>query len=583
VILFLLSLAALASAQPRRPNVILVSLDQCQADRLHVYGNPRATSPNLDRMAAEGVRFSRFYSASSWTAPSYASMMTSQYPSRHGVTLHSPRNESALKPDAVTLAELFRKAGYQTAAFVNNSVAGAHVTGRGFDEYDEGQRRPTSITERTGLANPEYQAPAVTARVEGWLDRNTSGPFFLFLLYFEPHSPYNPPPEHDLFKSDAYPDETNTGWDIKAGRLFRWANLGDHKAIERLTQLYDGKIHFADHHFGRVLEHLRHNGLDKNTIVLLTSDHGELLYSHPQDYLTFDHRSLYDQVLHVPGLLWGAGIPKGRTIDALASHIDIAPTLLDLAGLPPKPDAQGESLKPLLTGRKRSVHTCLFHEVDILEPLRAVRDEWYKLILNLRTGRKQLFDSRNDPGDQRDIAEREPDVVARLTKVLDQWRKENAAEQRHRLANVSAVEVVDEVTIGAHLQLTGEGWQMGDHADDFNGGCYWSEPAGEGIRPSTATWRVDNPMFGRWRISLWYGTLPEAASDVPFTVATRAGSKTVRVDQTTNTGAWHELGVFREPISVTLTNQASGRVIADAVKFEPVQSRVEDAERFDDR
>ena len=114
----LLALSSAGVAQTgRKPNVILVSLDQCQADRLHVYGNPRPTSPNLDRMAAEGVRFSHFYSAAPWTAPSYAAMMTGQYLSRHGVTLFMPRDTPALKPDAVTLAELFKKNGYRDRGF----------------------------------------------------------------------------------------------------------------------------------------------------------------------------------------------------------------------------------------------------------------------------------------------------------------------------------------------------------------------------------------------------------------------------------------------------------------------------------
>jgi arylsulfatase A-like enzyme len=118
---------------------------------------------------------------------------------------------------------------------------------------------------------------------------------------------------------------------VNTGKLFRWADLGDRKAIERMTQLYDGKIHFVDSYLGRVLDKLRDSGLARNTIVFLTSDHGKLLYSHPDDFLTFDHRSLYDQVMHVPGIIWGAGVPQGKTIDALATHIDIAPTLLELA------------------------------------------------------------------------------------------------------------------------------------------------------------------------------------------------------------------------------------------------------------
>lgn len=579
--LFASLLLAAAAHGAIRPNIILVSLDQCQADRLHVYGNARPASPNLDRMAAEGVRFSRFYSAAPWTAPSYGAMMTSQYPSRHGVTIFFPRDVSALKPDAVTLAEIFRKAGYATAAFVNNSVAGRYLTGRGFDEYDEGQRRPSTITERTGMDNPEFRAPATNGRIIQWLDQSRSKPFFLFLLYWEPHSPYDPPAEHDLFKSDAYPNETNTGWDVNKGRLFRWANTGDRKAIERLTQLYDGKIHFIDYYFGQILNKLRSSGLDKNTIVLLTSDHGELLYSHPEDYLTFDHRSLYDQVMHVPGLLWGAGVPRGKTIDALATHIDVAPTLLELADLPRKPDAQGESLVPLIRGQKSVVHTVLFGEQDIVEPLRSVRDTRYKLILNTRTGRKQLFDDRSHPGEHRDIAAQEPEVTARLSALLEKWRAENEpppAEREGRwrqlIAKSPPAHVVDDVTIGANLQLTGSGWNMADEPHNLNGACYWTEAAKPGEQVRTAIWRTDNPMLGRYRISAHYGGLPQGgvAHNAPFTVTAQGGGKTFRLDQNQDAGSWRELGVFEDPISVKVTNDTDGRVIVDAVKFERLGS-----------
>ena len=572
-------LAAELAAQ-NKPNIILVSLDQCQADQLHAYGNPRATSPNLDRMAREGVRFARFYSAAPWTAPSYSSMMTSEYPSHHGVTVFFPRDAEAQKADAVMLAEWLKKLGYQTAAFVNNSVAGRNITGRGFEEYDEGQRRPPSITERQGLQNPEYQAPAVTDRIVRWLQQKHQKPFFLFLLYFEPHSPYNPPPEHDIFKSGPYANETNTGWDVKAGRLFRWADLGDPNAIARMTQLYDGKIHFVDSYFGKVLETLRASSLDKNTIVLLTSDHGEMLYSHPQDFLTFDHRSLYDQVMHVPGIVWGAGVPRGKTIDALATHIDIAPTLLDLAGLPPKPGSQGESLVPLIRGSKAGVHEYLFGEEDILVPLRSVRDERYKLILDERDGRKQLFDDREDPGEHRDIASKDPQIVARLSAVLERWRKANEPPPAERdalwrklVARGPSTLIVDEVTTGAHLQLHGAGWKMADEPSNYLGGCFWTAPARAGEDARTATWRADNPMLGRYRISIWYGKLPQGgeATDAAFRVWTKDGAKSFRIDQTKRGGAWQELGVFEDPLNVSLDNRANGSVIVDAVKFERIE------------
>lgn len=570
---------AQALAAQTKPNIILISLDQCQADRLHSYGNPRETSPNLDRMAKEGVRFRRFYSASPWTSPSYSSMMTSQYPSLHGVTIFFPKDVEAQSSSAAMLAEWLKQHGYQTAAFVNNSVAGHNITARGFDEYDEGQLRPPSITERKGLQNPEYQAPAATQRIVKWLDQKHEKPFFLFLLYFEPHSPYNPPPEHDLFKGGPYANETNTGWDLKSGKLFRWADLGDKNAIDRMTQLYDGKIHYVDSYVGRVIQKLRDSGLQKNTIVLLTSDHGEMLYSHPEDFLTFDHRSLYDPVMHVPGILWGAGVPRGKTSRALVTHIDIAPTFLSLAGLPPKPSSQGESLVPVIRGQKEKVRDYLFGEQDILVPLRSVRDERYKLILNERTGARQLFDNRSDPGEHNDIAAKEPAVVARLSSILDKWRAANeppAAEReakwRKLVAQGSPMLIVDEVTTGAHLQLHGGGWKMADEPANYLGGCFWTTAARPGEPERTAVWRSDNPLLGRYRISIWYGKLPEsrAATDAAYTVKAKNGDKVFHVDQTKNTGGWRELGVFLDPLHVSLTNRANGPVIVDAVKFERI-------------
>lgn len=277
--------------------------------------------------------------------------------------------------------------------------------------------------------------------------------------------------------------------------------------------------------------------------------------------------------------MWGSGVPQGKTIAALATHIDIAPTLLELAGLPRKPDAQGESLVSVINGRSAKAHDYVYGEEDILEPLRSVRDERYMLILNERTGMKQLFDDRADPGEHHDIAGREPRITARLSGVLESWRKANepqaverGAKWRDIVAKGAPALTVDEVTTGAHLQLTGDGWKMADQKDNYLGGCFWTEPARRGEKVRTAMWRGDNPMLGRYRVSIWYGGLPEGgvATDAPFKVDAQGGAKSFRIDQTKNTGKWQELGVFEDPLRVMLSNEANGRVIVDAVKFERV-------------
>ena len=338
--------------------------------------------------------------------------------------------------------------------------------------------------------------------------------------------------------------------------MLRKASLRDVKAIERLYQLYDGKIHFIDHYIGELADRLRRDGLDKNTILLLTSDHGELVYQHLDDYTTFDHRSLYDHVLHVPFYLWGAGVPKGKVADSLGTHIDIAPTLLELAGLPPKPDAQGVSLVPVIRGEKRSVRTLAFAEQDIIEPLRAVRDERYQLIWNRRTGAKALFDYRADPAEKRDLAAAQPAIVARLSQILEKWSRKNETDTEWRdrkwreiAAKAQPELIIDEVTIGSRLNLTGEGWRMADGNGAFGGGVFWTEAKSAGEPRRVATWRPDNPLLGRYRVSIWYGALaqPGTATNAPFTVVTRKGERRFPVDQSRQSGAWQELGVFEDP------------------------------------
>lgn len=566
------------SDSPRKVNVVVLVLDQLRADQLHCYGNPRLTSPNIDRMAERGVRFSRFFTVASWTSPSFASLHTSLYPSRHGVTLFWRAGMPLIGKDTPMLAPTFKYQGYYTTAFVNNGLAGWELTGRGFDEYYTGQEsaRDVNITERAA-GNGPYTAPSTAKHVLSWLDQHKSQRFFLYVHFFEPHSPYDPPPEDDIFKSNAYPYMSDTGYDIAHAPLKRLAMMGDQKAIERLYELYDGKIHFVDRYVGEILDRLRNLGLEQNTLVVLTSDHGELLYSHPRDFLTFDHRSLYDADLHIPLIIAGPGVPQGRAIDGLASNVDTAPTLLDLAGLPPLPDAQGQSLVPMIQGKKESLNRYLYAEEDVAIPERSVRNERFKLIRNLWTGQEQLFDLKRDPDEQVDIAKKEPKVVKDLEAHLDEWMKENQPSKETQLrrwriyTQPERVVTVDEQTIGSRLQLTGGGWRSdtSPQGGNYGGGCFWTE-RGNGSRK--AVWRSDAPLVGTYRIFTYFGHPPigRLASDAPFTVVTEGGSKAVRVNFNQGAGEWNLLGTFVNPRYVSVSNAADGAIIVDAVKFERI-------------
>ncbi len=561
---------------PKAPNILLIALDQLRPDHLSCYGYWRATSPHIDELARRGVLFKAAYSPASWTTPSFVSLMTSLYPSRHRLTLFLPQGLSLLDHHITLLPEVFQGAGYRTVAFVNNGNAGRQILDRGFEEFYQGQEAPPNITERLGATEG---APSTTEKASFWLEqwkRNPDAPFFMFLLYFEPHSPYIPPPEHDIFKTDAYPSLHFTGYDPKGGYLLRLATLGDPLAIQRLNSLYDGYIHFVDHHFGRLLANIRQLGLEEETIICLLSDHGELLYEHP-DVLTFDHRSLYDANIRIPLILAGPGIPQGRVIHSPVALLDVAPTLLELAGLPSLPQRQGESLLPLMEGISNRVREHIFSEQDISERLRAVRGDRYKLIYNLDSGKILLFDLWKDPAEHFDISSQEPQKVRELMKPLEEWMEENHPPEEERLALWRRIVeggprsiIIDETTIGAQCQLYGKGWRMAEEDAFFNGACFWAEPDPYGSK--IAIWRSDNPLLGVYNVYIWFGKLSNipSATNAPFRVVTRHGEEAFPVNQNEDFGRWVHLGEFEDPLYVRLDSRADGPIVVDAVKFERV-------------
>jgi arylsulfatase A-like enzyme len=566
-------------AQNAKPNVLVLVLDQLRADQLHCYGNPRQTSPNIDKLASRGVLLSHYYTVAPWTSPSFGTLHTSLFPSKHGVTLFWKPGMPLLNKDVPTLAESFKNGGYRTAAFVDNALGGKPLMGSGFDDFVDGSAAAPDITERA--ARPNIGAPYTTAAVLAWLDshHDSGQPFFLYVHLLEPHSPYNPPPEDDLFKSDAYPYLTNDGYDLVRGGLLRMAVNGDEKAVERLYQLYDGKIHYVDRYAGEILDRLKSLGLEDNTYVLLTSDHGEMLYTHPDDFLTFDHRSLYDPVMHIPLIVAGPGIPKGEINPALASNVDTAPTLLDLAGAPALDDAEGHSLAPLVEGKVKSVNEYIFGEEDVEIPERSVRSFDYKLIRSLWTGEEQLFALQSDPGELHDVAKANPEVVKRLDAQLDAWMKVNEPSHEVQLRRWKIyteplkVVTVDDIGIGAAFLISHrQQWHSDENpaSGNYAGASFWTE-GGDGSR--TALWRGDSPLVGKYKVSVYTGApnVGALATNARYKIVAEHETQTVVVNQQQGAGQWHLLGTFDNPRFVELSNAANGIVVADAVRFERLE------------
>jgi len=322
------------------PDVLLVVVDTLRADHLGIYGFPGPTSPNLDRFATGAVVFERAIAASANTVPSHASLMTSRFVREHSVGWV---NGTTRLEGAVTLAERFRTAGYATGAFVSNFVLRrASGLDAGFDTYDDAFSRPEP--NRPGFY--ERVAPETTARARAWLTARGAEPVFLFVHYQDPHGPYAPPAAW----LDAFPTAPEEGpplpvlaSDDAPGGIPRYQALPGLDHLGAYTRRYDGEIAYFDDSFGTLLAALETRG--RPNVVLVTADHGEA-FGEGGFYLSHGHATTPDQA-HVPLLLRAPGLAPGRRAEPV-HHVDVAPTLLALAGLPVPEDARGLALAALL-------------------------------------------------------------------------------------------------------------------------------------------------------------------------------------------------------------------------------------------
>jgi arylsulfatase A-like enzyme len=591
-------------------NILLITPDQLRADFMHTYGAPWPNTPNIDRLAGEGMVFLQAYSAGGWTTPSFGSILTGRFPTIHGMTLPpsiacgpsvtnpefavdklpSPPPYMTLSKSLPILPEMLKPYGVATAVDIANCWAIWDVLTRGWDSI----KVIPSLERIQGKLNREryLTAPQTLEWAQKYLTAHQEERFFLWVHFMEPHSPYNAPREYDQFKT--FEDFPNLFDDNSADsrELVSTALLGNVHSINRFRQLYAAKILYVDGYIGKLMDTVRDLGLDKNTIVILISDHGELLFSHPQDFNTTDHRSVYDADLHVPLILRGPGITAGRRVGAIVGQYDLVPTIVDLEHLPAPRSVDGTSLVPILEGKSTEVHRYVYAMDDLIEPQYAIRDSRYTLIETLRDGRIQCFDNLVDPSQTIDDCARVPEKTSELKAALDQhieWSRQEAkshADWENNLA-LAILEGRDseglqaaspaEITVippsgASHFQIDGRDWSPFKDSVNCMGVCYWAPP---GPNNDYVVWRTDSPFIGEYEISVWNGDAPlkglVLASNASFQVRFKGGVRSFPVDENRDQGKWNVLGRFRDPISVTLTNQANGPVVADAVRFLRVQ------------
>ncbi|HEX6201005.1 MAG TPA: sulfatase [Thermoanaerobaculia bacterium] len=398
--------AALASREPApdRPDVLLLLVDALRPDRLGAYGHGRETSPAIDALAADGILFRDAVAQSTFTKSSVASLLTGRYPYQHGVYWGSRTDDPEL-PGAVTsdllpaeertLAEALRPAGYLTAAWVQNSHLRDFMGfAQGFVEFHDQQG---------GIER-------IHRRFLSWL-RGAGGryPYFAYLHYIDLHDPYLPEPPYDeLFGrgAGAYEGIDLAEWGAYLEAVREGRETLAPAQVAQLEALYDGQIRYVDDQVGHLLEALRREGRYDDTLIVLTSDHGDAFYEHG----FISHSTTpYEELVRVPLVVKLPGNRHaGAEVENQARLVDVMPTVLDLLGLPAPPEVAGCSLRPLWEGGAGPERPpgCGEAVIEIAEegayPVVAVRAGGLKYIHHQHAG-DELYDLAGDPGETRNL------------------------------------------------------------------------------------------------------------------------------------------------------------------------------------
>ncbi|HET7109056.1 MAG TPA: sulfatase-like hydrolase/transferase [Candidatus Acidoferrum sp.] len=401
-----------ASGEPKpesagRPSVFLITIDTLRADHVHCYGYDKIETPALDLLAKEGIRFTQAFTPSPITNSSHTSIMTGLLPSSHGVSDFGV----PLAASHPTLAELLKKGGYSTAAFIGAVILDsknlAPGLDRGFSFYDN---FPEAATSKSRWGRLERRGMEVEQRAESWLNTHSEGAQFVWVHLYDPHDPYEPPAPY----SEIYKD-----------------------------RLYDGEIAYADSALGKFLRYLKKQGWYEGAMIVVVGDHGEGLGEHREDTHGI---FLYDSTTHVPLIV---KLPKereaGRVVEAQVRTTDIMPTILGMLGIATPVRLDGDSLAPLMEGSEAGARTA-FGETNYplrfgWAPLRSIRKEGFKFI---EAPKPELYDLRGDPGETQNHYAPWDGTVQRLRRDLAELSAKSPATGTSSAATVSA-STIDEL------------------------------------------------------------------------------------------------------------------------------------------
>lgn len=404
-------------------NIVLIALDTQRADHLGCYGykdkTGRDTSPFIDSIAAQGVVFERCYAPNIPTHPSFTTMLTGKEAITHDIV--NIGGGVPIKDGIRMIQEVLKEQGWQTGAV---DTMGRHFS-RGFDHYHSPEwDRSDPLTLRRAQHVTDLAVPMIEELKSG------DKPFFLFLHYWDPHTPYLPPePYRTMFYEegrDPYDPNNHSMDPAWNDEMFKWyfhewmPGVTD---TEYVNALYDAETRYMDEELKRVLAALE--SVKEDTLVVFTADHGEIL---DEQLGFYDHHGLYEGDVHVPLIMYYPGTFKaGVRVPGFVQNVDFVPTFLELAGVSHDiMQPEGKSLLPLVNGERDGNYEELFLSEATWEVKRAVMNDRYKFIQSFEVDphnrpMQELFDLQADPTEQNNIAEQHPEIVAELKGRLDAW------------------------------------------------------------------------------------------------------------------------------------------------------------------
>lgn len=409
-------------------NIVLISCDTLRADRLGCYGYHRPTSPHIDEIAGQGALFLNAFGADIPTEPVHTTLFTGRLGLETGIVAHGAHPRTLAK-DAPWLPQILWEAGFTTAA-CDNLYKLKEWFARGFVYY------LNTVSRRRWIDGAD-----VNARAEEWLRtyvrKKEREPFFLFLHYWDTHTPYLPPEEYVrlFYSGDPFSPHHQGMERVRAQPLYpffheyHYRHLGPVTDPQYINALYDAEVRYLDERIGELDHLLAELGLVDDTLLILMGDHGESLDEHD---IYWDHAGLYEATVKVPLIIrWPGRVPPGTRVEGMVQHVDLFPTILEAAGIEVPRGLPGQSLWPLIEGAP-SRHTRLYHAECNWQAARALRTAEWKLIYNIDPWvydrpPLELYHLPTDPQETKNLAESEAAVAKELFGELLAWVEQNLA------------------------------------------------------------------------------------------------------------------------------------------------------------